>query len=259
MANTVLMEKRGAVVTLTLNRPDSFNALTYELADELAEVTNSLARDDSARAIVITGAGKAFCAGGDLKWVSEFEGGNHRAFHKLAGRFHAAALEIRRMKKPVIAAVGGVAAGAGFTLTLACDFRVMAKSARLVQAYTSVGLSIDGGGTWALPRMVGMARALEIAAFDEPINSDKALDWGLVTKVVDDGKALEDAFAMAQDLAARSVHSFGLSKRLINDSFQSAFESHVDREREGIADCGAHPDGKEGIKAFLEKRKPKFK
>ncbi len=258
MAETVLLERDGGVAVLTLNRPGSFNALTYQMADEMADLTNSLARDQAAKALVITGAGKAFCAGGDLKWVREFEGGEARAFHKLAGRFHQAVLEIRRMKKPVIAAVNGVAAGAGFTLALACDFRVIARSAKLVQAYTSAGLSIDGGGTWILPRMVGLARAMEIAAFDEPIPADRAIEWGLVNWIVNDDAVLQQAKAMTENLLSRSLHSFGVSKRLLAESFNTSFETQLDREREGIADCGGHADGKEGILAFMEKRKPEF-
>ncbi len=258
MGETVLIDREGGVVTLTLNRADSFNSLSYELANDLADAAVGLARDDSTRAVVVTGAGKAFCAGGDLTWMNDFEGPPEVALHTLAGRFHVAALEFKRMEKPVVAAINGVAAGAGFTLSLACDFRVMARSAKLVQAYTSAGLSIDGGGSHSLPRLIGLARSLEIVAFDKPIKSEQALEWGLVTKVVDDGQALVEAMAMAKDLASRSIHSFGRSKRLLNQSFDTPLEAQLEAERKGIADCAAHPDGKEGVAAFLEKRKPKF-
>ena len=163
------------------------------------------------------------------------------------------------MSKPVIAAVNGVAAGAGFTLALACDFRVMAKSASFRQAYTSNGLCIDGGGTFTLPRLVGVARALEIAAFDQPIGSDQALAWGLVTKVSEDGRAAEEASAMARQLANRSLHSFGLSKRLLNESFDTPLETQLEKERAGIRACARHPDGLEGMKAFSEKRPPVYR
>jgi 2-(1,2-epoxy-1,2-dihydrophenyl)acetyl-CoA isomerase len=129
----------------------------------------------------------------------------------------------------------------------------------LRQAYTSNGLCIDGGGTFTLPRIVGLARALEIAGFDAPISAEKALTWGLVTKVVDDGHALEEAMNMAQELTNRSLNSFGWSKRLLTDSFNTAFETHIERERLGLCSCAEHPDGAKGIQAFVDKRKPVFK
>ena len=217
-----------------------------------------LAVDDNVRGVVISGEGKGFCAGGDIKWVSEFPLGPSAAFHKLAASFHQAILEIRRMSKPVVAAINGIAAGGGFSLALACDFRVMARSATLRQAYTSNGLCIDGGGTFMLPRLVGLARALEIAGFDNPISSEKALAWGLVTKVVDDGHALEEAVNMAHELSNGSLNSFGWSKQLLTDSFNSAFEAQIEHERLGLCSCAEHPDGKEGIKAFVNRRKPNF-
>jgi 2-(1,2-epoxy-1,2-dihydrophenyl)acetyl-CoA isomerase len=162
------------------------------------------------------------------------------------------------MKKPVVAAVNGIAAGGGFSLALACDFRVMAQSATLRQGYTSNGLCIDGAGTFTLPRLVGLAHAMEIVAFDKPISSEQALAWGLVTKVVEDGRELEEAWKMARELAKASLHSFGWCKQLLIDSFHTPFESHIERERQGLSCCAAHPDGQEGLKAFSEKRKPKF-
>lgn len=162
------------------------------------------------------------------------------------------------MSKPVIAAVNGVAAGGGFSLALACDFRVMASSAVLRQAYTSSGLCIDGGGTFMLPRLVGLARAMEIAAFDKPVSSEQALAIGLVTKVVEDGQAVEEAEKMAMELSQMSLHSFGWSKQLLMDSFHTAFETHIERERAGLCSCASHADGREGLQAFAEKRKPVF-
>ena len=177
---------------------------------------------------------------------------------QVAGYFHQAVIEIRRMDKPVIAAINGVAAGGGFSLALACDFRVMAESATLKQAYTSAGFSLDGGGSFTLPRMVGLARALEIVAFDRPISAPQALAWGLATKIVPDAQVLAEAMSMAHELAGRSLNSFGWAKRLLTDSFDSAFEAHLERERRGLATCAAHPDGQEGLQAFVEKRQPVF-
>jgi 2-(1,2-epoxy-1,2-dihydrophenyl)acetyl-CoA isomerase len=162
------------------------------------------------------------------------------------------------MNKPVVAAVHGPAAGAGFALALACDLRILEKSAVFTQAYTSNGLCIDGGGTFTLPRIVGLARALEIVAFDRPISAKQALEWGLATKVVEDGGALKSAIDILQELAKGSLHSFSWSKKLLNESFSSTFESQIELEREGLSDCANHPDGREGLKAFSEKRKPTF-
>jgi 2-(1,2-epoxy-1,2-dihydrophenyl)acetyl-CoA isomerase len=206
--------------------------------------------------VIITGRGKAFCAGGDLKEVQGHPDGPGPAFHALAGQFHKAVLEIRRLRRPVIAAVNGVAAGGGFSLALCCDFRVMAKDAKLIQAYTSSGLCIDGGGTYSLARLVGHARALEIAAFDPPISAEQALDWGMVTKVADD--AVAEAFAMAGKLMERSLFSFAWSKRLLLESHHTPLETQMEHERIGLVACGSHRDGKEGLSAFVEKRKPNF-
>ena len=258
MSKLIDIKKDGAIAVVTLNRPEAYNAFDYELVSQLANQLTTRAGEADVRGVVITGKGKAFCAGGDLKWALGSPARPGAAFHTLASQFHLAMLEVRRMKKPVVAAVNGVAAGGGFSLALACDFRVMEKSAVLRQAYTSNGLCIDGGGTFTLPRLVGYARALEIAAFDEPISADQALSWGLVTKVVEDGQALVEATAMAQRLARRSLNSFAWSKKLITDAFNTSFESQLELERTALEACADHPDGREGLAAFSEKRKPKY-
>jgi 2-(1,2-epoxy-1,2-dihydrophenyl)acetyl-CoA isomerase len=208
--------------------------------------------------VVLCGNGKAFCAGGDLKWVQSYPEGISAAFHELAARFHAAILEIRRMPKPVIAAINGVAAGGGFSLALACDFRVMDPASMLRQAYTSNGLCIDGGGTFSLWQIVGLARAMEIAAFDEPIPAEKAFSWGLTTKISREGSALAEALEMASLLAEKSLQSFRWSKKLLIDASITGVETQMERERQGIRSCGVHPDGREGLLAFSERRPPRF-
>jgi 2-(1,2-epoxy-1,2-dihydrophenyl)acetyl-CoA isomerase len=258
MSELIEIKPEGPIVQVALNRPEAYNAFNYEMVSQLAEHLTALAGDDSIRGVVLTGNGKAFCAGGDLKWALSHTNGPAAAFHNLAAQFHLAILEIRRMRKPVLAAINGVAAGGGFSLALACDFRVMNQSAVLNQAYTSAGLCIDGGGTFTLPRLVGYARALEIAAFDAPISSTRALDWGLVTKVAADGQSLSQAMSLAQDLAQKSLNSFALAKKLITDSFSTAFETQIERERAALEACADHPDGREGLTAFAEKRKPVF-
>ena len=258
MNKFIEIKRSGDIMEVVLNRPETYNAFNLEMITELARHLTQLAKDDSARGIIITGNGKAFCAGGDLKWAIEFSDKAGSSFHTLASQLHLAIVEIRRMKKPVIAAINGTAAGAGFSLALACDFRIMGKSAILKQAYTSNGLSIDGGGTFTLPRIVGLARSMEIAAFDDPISSAKALEWGLVTKVVDDETILEEAKNMLNRLLEKSLYSFGWSKKLLTDSFNHSLESHLELEREGLSVCANHSDGQEGLKAFIEKRKPMF-
>jgi 2-(1,2-epoxy-1,2-dihydrophenyl)acetyl-CoA isomerase len=258
MAESVTVSKAQGIASVMLNRPEAYNALDLDLVSSFAANVITLAAESAVRVIIISGEGKSFCAGGDLKWVLAFPQGPSAAFHELASRFHQAILEIRRMRKPVIAAINGIAAGGGFSLALACDFRVMSASAMLRQAYTSNGLSIDGGGSFTLPRLVGMARAMEIMAFDRPISSEQALAWGLVTRVVPDGAAMEQATLMARELAEASGNAFGWSKELLTDSFGSSFEAQIERERRGLSTCAAHRDGTEGLKAFVEKRRPLF-
>jgi 2-(1,2-epoxy-1,2-dihydrophenyl)acetyl-CoA isomerase len=258
MADPILTRRHGKILEVTLNRPEAYNALNLDMMTLLAGALSRGARDDSIKGVLLTGRGKAFCAGGDLKWISQQKEDAGSVLHRLAPQFHLSILEIRRMEKPVIAAINGIAAGGGFSLALACDFRVMGGSATLRQAYTSSGLSIDGGGSFSLPRLVGLARAMEIMAFDEPISAAQTLEWGLVTKVVPDDEVLSASVAMLNQLARTSLHSFAWSKKLMTNSFHTTLEAQLELERRGISDCGAHPDGQEGIEAFVEKRKPSF-
>jgi len=258
MTEPVKVETKNGIAVLMLNRSEAFNAFDMRMVASLADALVELASNSSVRGVVISGTGKAFCAGGDLKWALSFKDGPPAAFHELAARFHLAIAEIRRMPKPVIAAVHGVAAGGGFSLALACDFRVLTRSAILRQAYTSNGLCIDGGGTFTLPRLVGLARALEIVAFDQPISADQALSWGLATKVVEDGQALAASLAMAESVAGNALHAFGVAKQLLTDSFDTSFETQLERERQALSACAGHGEGKEGLTAFAEKRKPIF-
>jgi 2-(1,2-epoxy-1,2-dihydrophenyl)acetyl-CoA isomerase len=263
MSESILTAQYGPILEVALNRPEAYNALNLDLMVMLGDTLAAAATDDSIKGVMITGKGKAFCAGGDLKWIAQQTADRQgtdagATVHKLAPQFHLAITEIRRMSKPVVAAINGIAAGGGFSLALACDFRVIAKSAILRQAYTSSGLSIDGGGTFALPRLVGLARSLEIAAFDEPISSAKALEWGLVTKVVPDDKVIEESLSLLGGLAKSALRSFAWSKKLLTESFNHTLETQLEWERQGISDCARHPNGQEGLNAFIEKRKPVF-
>jgi 2-(1,2-epoxy-1,2-dihydrophenyl)acetyl-CoA isomerase len=258
MNDPVLTQEHEDILEIALNRPDVYNALNLDMMEMLAATLSSAAKDSSIKGILLTGKGKAFCAGGDLKWISQQSEGAGSVLYRLAPQFHLSIIEIRRMEKPVVAAINGIAAGGGFSIALACDFRVMAQSAVLRQAYTSSGLSIDGGGSFALPRLVGLARAMEIMAFDRPISSAQALEWGLVTKVVADEEVGSAALAMLSDLTKTALHSFAWSKKLMTDSFHNTLETQLELERQGISDCATHPNGQEGIRAFVEKRKPSF-
>lgn len=258
MSSPVLTQQHESILEIAINRPEAYNALNLDVMMMLGDALASAATDESIKGIMLTGKGKAFCSGGDLKWISQQTDNAGSTLHRLAPQFHIAITKIRRMGKPVVAALNGIAAGGGFSLALACDFRVMAESTILRQAYSSSGLSIDGGGTFALPRLVGLARAMEIAAFDQPISSAQALAWGLVTKVVPDDKVVEESLSMLQGLAKSALHSFAWSKRLLTESLNNPLETQLELERQGISDCARHPNGQEGIQAFVEKRKPIF-
>lgn len=258
MSGFVELTSHGSITEVTINRPQAYNSFDLTVLTHLAEHLTDLSADPAVRGVVISGRGKAFCAGGDLKYTLSHRAGASAAFHAMAGQFHLAVIEIRRMPKPVVAAIQGMAAGGGFSLALACDFRVMEPKAALKQAYTSAGLSIDGGGTFALPRLVGLARALEIAAFDELIPAEKALEWGLATRVVPAGESVPAAIELAQRVGDRSLNSFAIAKRLMTDSFDTPFEMRLEQERRLLSAASDHPDGREGLNAFADKRKPKF-
>ena len=258
MNDVVLVTRHNAIVQLTLNRPKAYNALNIETAQALTRALLDFGADSTIHSVVITGSGAAFSAGGDIKFVLAHPHGPAAAFHELATHVHVCVTEIRRLRKPVIAALNGVAAGGGFSLALACDFRVMAESARLKQGFTSNALCIDAGGTFTLPRLVGLARALEIAAFDEPIAAEQALAWGLVTRVAPDPQLLDVALDMARTLAQKSLHTFGHVKTLLTDAFDTSWEAQLERERRGLAACAGHADGLEGLHAFVEKRPPLY-
>ncbi|MFC1884572.1 enoyl-CoA hydratase/isomerase family protein [Thermodesulfobacteriota bacterium] len=259
MNGPIKLKKKDAIAEIWLNRPEAFNSFDLEMVGQLTEVLLGLSLDSKIEGVIISGAGKAFCAGGDLKWINKSGKNYGSSFHQLAAKYHQSIVEIRRMPKPVVAAINGLAAGGGFSLSLACDFRIMEKSAVLKQAYTSNGLSIDGGGTFILPRIVGLARALEIAAFDRPIDSSEALRLGLVTDVVEDGESLKRAASMIEELQKGSLASFTASKNLLTDSFDTTFEAQLENERDMLSRCASGPEGVEGIRAFIEKRSADYK
>jgi 2-(1,2-epoxy-1,2-dihydrophenyl)acetyl-CoA isomerase len=258
MGNFTKLDIVDGIGQILFNRPESFNAFNLPTARELGERLRQLRANDRVRGIIISGAGEAFSAGGDIKRAVSHPDGPGAAFHDLATFVHICITEIRSIPKPVIAAINGIAAGGGFSLALACDFRVMAESARLKQGFTSNALCIDAGGTFTLPRLVGFARALEIATFDEFIPARQALQWGLATRVVPDAELRDAATEMMRRICKKSLHTFGWSKQLLTNAFETSLETQLDRERAGLVSCVSHPDGVEGMNAFLEKRKPNY-
>ena len=258
METRVTWQQKEGIAIIMFNRPEAYNSFNVDMVKSLAQILVKLALDPGVVGVILSGEGKAFCAGGDLAYIKGSGNTYGAALHELAAHFHQAILEIRHMPKPVVGAINGLAAGGGLSMALSCDFRIMEASATLIQGYTTNGLSIDGGGTFTLPRLVGLARALEIAAFDEPINAEKACAWGMVTKVVEDGTGVKSAIQLIEEMKKRSFTSFAASKKLLTGSFDTPLEVQLEKERELLAWCGDQPNGREGIGAFLEKRKPLF-
>ena len=247
----------GAVATLTLDRPDALNALTVELKDELLAALGRTRRDRSVRAVVLTGAGRAFCAGQDLRERQRPDAAPLEV--ELRERYNPIIRAMVGLGQPIIAAVNGIAAGAGASLALAADLRIASDSASFVLAFGRVGLVPDSGATWFLPRLIGAARAAELALLDEPLDAETALRWGLVSRVVPGDRLLDTARAMAERLAAGAPIASALTKRALRRSLEADLDDALDYEAslQGIA--GRSADHAEGIAAFTEKRPPRFR
>jgi 2-(1,2-epoxy-1,2-dihydrophenyl)acetyl-CoA isomerase len=260
--NTLAIEIDGDVATLTLNRPDAFNAMSPELIEELWTATAFLADRAKVRALIVTGSGPAFCAGGDINWFKkgmeesgEFISADVR---RGAGALHAAIVDLRRIEVPVIAAVNGPAAGAGFSLALACDLRIAADSAFFAPAYGRIGASPDGGMTYFLPRVLGPAKALELLLDDPNLPAADALEMGLVSEVVPGEQLMDRARERAAKLAKLAPHYVKMAKRLVGVSLENSITEHLELERHGIADSMATEDARNGVTAFFSGEKPEF-
>lgn len=258
MDEKIIVEQDNGIATVYLNNPASYNSFDLSMMTSFAGNIVSLSADKNVKGILISGKGKAFCTGGDLKWGNAHPKGAGVAFHELSSRFHQAISEIHNMGKPVIAAINGIAAGGGFSLALACDFRIIAKNAVMKQGYTSSGLTLDGGGTQTLSQLVGLSKAMEIIAFDEPIPAEKALVLNLVNAISDEEEVMTVAKKMLQKIFSISLFSFGYTKRLLHEAYHHSFETQLEAERVGLSACAESPEGMEAMKAFLEKRKPNF-
>jgi 2-(1,2-epoxy-1,2-dihydrophenyl)acetyl-CoA isomerase len=260
--NTLGIEIDGEIGTLTLDRPDSFNAMSPEMIGELTVAFAWLADRAPLRALIITGAGAAFCAGGDVNWfqkgVEDEEVDLPSEVRRGAEALHQAIVDLHRIPYPVIAAINGPAAGAGFSLALACDTRIAAEGAFLACAYGRIGASPDGGMTYFLPRVVGPSRALELLLEDPNIDAERALAEGLVSEVVPAEELAERARAKAEKLAAKAPHYVRMAKLLCGQSIENSITEHLQLERHGIADSMATEDLRVGVQAFFGGEKPRF-
>ena len=257
MTGTVLTERRGAVLEITLNRPDVLNAFTDELHEDLrAAVT--LAEDPEVRAVILTGAGRGFCAGADLNSRRPVPGEKRDLAASLRDNYNPLILRIRALEKPVIAAVNGAAAGAGANLALACDIVLAAKSAKFLQAFARIGLVPDAGGTYTLPRLVGEARAKALMLLAEPITAEQAQSFGMVWQVHEDDALMDAARAMADRLANAPTFGLAQAKGLIQASGGNTLEEQLEAEAAAQFRCGNSHDFEEGVMAFLEKRPAAF-
>jgi enoyl-CoA hydratase/carnithine racemase len=260
--NTLLLEIDGEIGTLTLNRPDAFNAMSPEMIGELTVAFSWLADRAPLRALIVTGSGKAFCSGGDVTWfqkgVESEEIDLPSEVRRGAEALHQAIVDLRRIPYAVIAAVNGPAAGAGFSLALACDTRIASESAFFACAYGRIGASPDGGMTYFLPRVVGPSRALEILLEDPNMNAADALKERLVGEVTAPEELIERARAKAEKLAAKAPYYVRMSKLLCGQSIENNLTGHLQLERHGIADSMATEDLRNGVEAFFGGGTPEF-
>lgn len=254
---TIQFELTDQVAILRLNRPSAGNALSRQMSMDFFNIARRCASDPDIRAVILTGSGKLFSGGGDLRELAAAES---RAAHfgEMTAYFHAAMARFARMDAVLIGAVNGTAGGAGIAMVCACDLVISAESARYVLAYTRAGLSPDGSSTYYLPRLLGLRRALEMALTNRLLSAQEALAWGLVNRVVPDDQLMEEALKLARQLAAGPTRAFGETKRLLHGSWTTPMETQLEMESQAIARMVESVDGREGVSAFLEKRPPTF-
>ena len=260
---TIEFEKMDGVGIITMNRPESRNALTLQMVAEMGEAIEECKRPD-VRAVLLTGAGGGFCSGADLKSLVETLDGDD--LKKVQGYIktladdlhHKVVLGLRALEKPVVAGINGVAAGAGFSLTLGCDIRVAASSARFLMAYANIGAPADGGSTYLLPRLIGASRAMELYLASQPTSAQAALEMGLVNHVVEDDALHQHAMETAVRLAQGPTAAFARVKALFDSSWENDIATQLDAETAAFADICLTADFQEGIKAFTERRQARF-
>ncbi len=257
---TVLVEQADGVSKITLNRPDRLNALSFQLLEELQAALKAAAQDEACRCVLLTGAGRGFSSGADLMDAAQGlkPGERPDLGAPLEDRYHPVLRQIRAMPKPVVAAINGTAAGAGLNIALACDIVLAARSAKLIQAFSNIGLVPDAGGTWSIPRLIGRARALRWMMSGETLMAEQALDWGLVTGVYDDEALAGEALALAQRMAQRPTLALAAIKKLVDASLDHDLETQLALEASTQTRVGFSDDAWEGIMAFVQKRPARF-
>ena len=257
--NAILLDIAEGVATITLNRPDKLNSFTGEMHADLKQAMQIIMADAGVRVLMITGAGRGFCAGQDLSERMVGEGKETTdAGNSLEKNYNPLLKQLRALPYPVVCAVNGVAAGAGCNLVLACDIVIAARSASFIQIFSRIGLIPDAGGTYTLPRLVGTARAMAAAMLAEKVSAEQAEQWGMIWKCVDDAQLMNEAKALARQLAGQATRALGLTKRAIYASANNTFEQQLDLERDLQREAAKSEDFREGVAAFKEKRPAKF-
>ena len=255
----LLLHKREHVATITLNRPEAYNALDLALGRELFHASLEVDEDPDTRCVVITGAGKAFCAGGNVKDFADNLPRIGFLLKELTTYLHGAVSRLTRSAKPVIMAVNGVAAGGGLSLALSGDVVIAAESARFTMAYSKIAATPDGSSSYFLPRLIGLRRALELYLTNRVLSAREALQWGLLTRVVPDAELKDAVDALARELAAGPTLAIGGAKRLFHQSTWESLETQMELEAQAIAASGHTEDFREGVTAFVNKKTPAFK
>lgn len=256
----VLFEVRDGVGFITLDRPEAMNAMNSALLGDLSEVLRNCRGDQTVRVLVIKGNGRAFCAGGDVRWMQETQADSSwpAQFHSLVGQLNQVIMLIRNMPKPVIAAVHGFASGAGFSLALACDLRLATEGARFNQAYVNLSLTPDGGSTYFLSLLLGPAKALELIYTGRMVDAQEALALGLLNEVVPEESLAAKAAELAAKLAQGPAIAYGQAKKLVYEAHRQSLAEQLELEQESIVSSSLSRDFREGLAAFAEKRKPLF-
>ena len=257
--SSILVSQEAGVLTVTLNRPDKLNAFNPEMHQLLRQALER-ARDDAAvRAVLLTGAGRGFCAGQDLSERNVSAGAPIDLSVSLGSHYNPLVRRLRELPKPVVCAVNGVAAGAGANIALACDLVIAARSASFVQSFSRLGLVPDSGGTWFLPRLAGSARAMALALLGEKLSAEQAEQWGLIWKAVEDDQLAAESLRIAGSLAEGPTRGYGLVKKALNASWGNSLDAQLELERDLQREAGLTQDYREGVAAFMQKRKPEYK
>ena len=258
---TVVLTQQDGVGLIRLNRPQVYNAINHQLTKELTESLRKAKEDRAVRAVVLTGEGKAFCSGQDLNDRSAIvtKGDEISLGESVRSRYNPLIQAIENLEKPIIAAVNGVAAGAGCSLALACDLRVITPNTRFVEAFVRIGLAPDSGSSYFLPRLVGLGKALEIAMTGRDVEAEEAIKIGLANKMVEDGQLLDEAMKLAKQLAQGPTVAIGLTKKAIYRGMETTLEEALEYEAVVQEKAGKTKDFLEGLQAFSEKRKPNYR